>query len=560
MKRRCSVCLIWVILLLLPIFLVNIPPAQSQYSVPLWVARVGWGGDLDSPTKAYPGDTEVSLTMEVQNLSPDRTIKGASAVLSLAEVPFTDVYGSQNATATGEPTVGDILSPTDVIEPKGFFTLTFTLDIDAEAVPDSYSLNMSVEYSVEQTRFDQTQYIEGEMQALVIQITVSKIESVVAISISPQTVGKGELITVGGSIEPVKENATVTLNYRSPEGSEFSTTVKTNADGYFSETHRPDIDGFWSVNASWLGDGKYDGSWSATSFEVRLPISTEIATTNNRLTGGLDNQFNITVLNDSEVPITAVEATLDIPTPLIIHGNNRWTLDYLAPQNSTRLVVQIYAPESSIGTTYAGSFNLNYRDSYGESRSDSFPIGLVITGRVELVAYGKTVRPETAKNGTRVEITTTLLNKGNIPAMYVNASILPNAVLVLTEESTVYVGEVEENSQSPFTLAANVDVEAENGTYPIIISVAYRDDRYVDHSLNTSVYLTVKTGQPTPPSSGGTEGVFNPLSEEGFVLLTMFVASAVILLIYRGHVAGQRRNQNVLAGQNEHSSAIQPVI
>ena len=560
MRRRGSVCPILVILVLLPIFLADIPPALGQYSVPLWVARVGWGADLDSPIKANPGDTEVPLTVEVQNLSPDRTIKGASAVLSLEGTPFTDVYGGRNATATGEPTVGDLLSPTDVIEPKGFFTLAFTLDIDEEAIPDSYSLNMSVEYSVKQIRFDQTQYIEGEMRALVIQITVSKIASVVDVSISPQTVAEGELVLVSGSIEPAKENAVVTLSYRSPEGFEFNTIAKTNADGYFSETHRPDMDGFWSVNASWPGDAKHEGSWSATSFEVRLHIATRIATTSNRLTGGLDNQFNITVSNESEVPITAVEATLDVPTPLIVHGNNRWTFDYLGAQNSAWLVVQIYAPESSIGTTYAGSFNLNYRDSYGESRSESFPIGLVVTGRVELVAYGKTVRPATVKNGTRVEITTTLLNKGNIPAMYVNASILPNAVLVLTEESTVYVGEVEENSQSPFTLAANVDVEAENGTYPIIINVAYRDDRYVDHSLNTSIYLTVKTGQTAPTGSGGTEGAFSLLSEEGFVLLTMLVVSAAILLIYRRHVAGKRKSQNVLAGQNEHPSAFQPVI
>jgi len=52
-------------------------------SVEFKVNRVVWGDNIDNPIKAYPGDSEVPLTVEVQNLSSDKTIKGVSATLNL---------------------------------------------------------------------------------------------------------------------------------------------------------------------------------------------------------------------------------------------------------------------------------------------------------------------------------------------------------------------------------------------------------------------------------------------------------------------------------------------
>jgi len=514
---------------------------HGQPAVALSVSRAVWGSDPDSPVKAYPGDTETPLTIELQNLSPDQTIKGVSAVLHLADRPFTDIYGNHNATATGMPTVGELLNPTDEIAPKGFLTLTFTLDIDENAVPGSYSCNMTVYYSVESDR----QFVEGAPQTLVVEFTVSKIASTVTVSASPQTFEKGETVRVSGSIEPAKENATVTLAYKRPDGTKFDRTVRTNADGSFSEPYRPEIEGFWSINASWLGDEKYEGNWASTTFEVRLPVSLGVATSTSRLTGGLDNQFNITLKNEGEVPLSAVDATFTVPSPLIVQGTDRWIFSYLGLGDSASIAVKVFAPESSIGATYGGSLNVNYRDDYGESYSETFPVGLIVVGRVELVLYGDMVTPQPAKNGSRVVVTTTLLNKGNVAALYVNASILPNAILYLTSESWAYIGEVEENSQAPFTLAAYVNADAENGTYPITVWITFRDDQYVDHSVSKTVHVTVETVGESQTPSQGTESVINRFSGAGLVLLVVAVASVAVLLLYRRHLARQRRNLEI---------------
>ncbi|KYH41698.1 MAG: hypothetical protein AYL31_003840 [Candidatus Bathyarchaeota archaeon B26-1] len=537
MEGRVKGCFLLMVLFLL-LVPVEVQPLQSRPSVSFEVTRVVWGEDPDNPTKAYPGSTEVPLTVEVQNLSPNETIKGVKAVLLLENSPFTDVYGNSNATATGQPEISEVLSPTDEILPKGFFTLTFTLNVDEDALPGTYSCEMILEYSVNCSGI----YLEGEPQTLTVEIILSKIESTISCSISPQTVERGEVIEVSGSISPALENVTVTLTYEGPDGSVYTRNVRTDVEGSFRDSFQPKVEGSWSVNASWPGDEKHEGSWVSASFEVRFPVSIDIVTSNNRLTGGLDNDFNITILNTGGVPVSTIEATLTMPSPLIVHGDNSWSFEYLEPGGSITIPVKVYAPEGSIGSTYSGSLTLNYRDDYGESHGESYPIGLIIVGRIELVVYGKEVAPQPVKPGSKVSITATLLNKGNVAARYVNASIVPNSLLDLTSESASYIGEVEENSPAPFTLTAYVRGDAEEGAFPIKINITYRDDQYRDHSFNVTVYITVEK----PPQGGADSGVEGSLTgsllEVGVILLTLAGASAALVILYRRRLSTLSRS------------------
>lgn len=536
------------IIVLLLVLLFSLVSAEIQTSdiradsVEFKVNRVVWGDNLDSPIKAYPGDSEVPLTVEVQNLSPDKTIRGVVATLLLDGSPFTDVYGKSNASATGAPTVGDVLSPTDKIEPKSFFTLTFTLDIDEDAVPGAYKQTMIVNYSVESGN----EFVEGVPQNLTVEIVVSKIASTITVSVSPQVIEEGEAVRVSGSISPAPRNGTVTLMYLGPERN-FTSKVDINLDGTFAESFRPDVNGTWSVNASWSGDLKYEGAWSSFSFEVRPKVSLSIVTSNNRIIGGFDNVFSIKIINDGRVPVSAVEASLTVPNPLIVHGRSSWSINYFDVGDSAEFDLVIYAPDSSIGSTYSGSLTINYRDAYAQSHTDTFPIGLVIIGRVELVLYERSIRPGLALNGSKVEITATLLNKGTVSAMYVNATIMPSSILSLTSESSTYIGEVEENSQSPFTLNAYVREDAKNGTYPIIMRISYRDDQHVDNAFNTTFYLTVLAMKSEPPASQDEIDAFISSFEQIIILSTVLAASVAVLLLYRRHLG--RRDETVRSGE-----------
>ncbi len=546
MKKKHRICVICVTILLLCLVSVNVSLVHSRPSVYLKVSRVVWGENPDSPIKAYPGDEGVALTVEMQNYSND-TIKGVDATLALSD-PFIDIYGNRNATATGEPSdIGDIMNQTGEILPAGFFTLTFSLDINPNARPDPYSYTMTVDYFVKSGEY----WLPGEPRTVTISFVLSKIQVTVTCSVSPQDVEKGESVDVSGSIDPAQENVTVALVYKKPNGSTVSQNVKTDAEGFYSESYLPDIEGPWSVNASWPGDERHEGDWMSVSFEVRFPVSLSISTSSTRLTGGFDNCFNITLLNSGDVLTSTIDVTLSIPSPLVVHGDNYWTFESLEPKNSTLILIEIYAPTSSIGTTYSGTLDLNYRDDYGESHSDSYPIGLIITGHIELIVYDKIANPQPAKPGSKVSITATLLNKGNVAAEYVNVSIIPNTVLGLTAESTAYVGEVEENSPAPFTLTANANTNVSNGTYPVTVSITYRDDQYTDHSFNATFYMLVEKDHGGQPIPDGTEGILGPLSEVGLVLLTLLGASAVIVFLYRRRLSSQRKAQNTVRKTKE---------
>ena len=124
--------------------------------------------------------------------------------------PFTDIYGNKEASASGKPTVGEILNPKDQIEPESFFTLTFTLDIDEDAVPGIYEQTMIVKYSAESGN----DFVEGDPQKLTVEMVISKNKSTVTVNVSPQVVEEGESICVSSSIDPAPENATDLENVR----------------------------------------------------------------------------------------------------------------------------------------------------------------------------------------------------------------------------------------------------------------------------------------------------------------------------------------------------------
>lgn len=528
MKENTLSSIICLILLLSSLLTtVNIPSVRGNSAISLQVTQMVWGQDVNTPTEAFPGDTNVPLTIEVQNYS-NETIKGVQATLMLKH-PFTDTYGKYNVTATGNPTVvGNVMNQTGEILAGGFFTLAFRLNVDSKASIKSYQYNMTVKYLVKVGSL----FVKGEDKTLSATLVLSKASTTITCSASPQQIERGEYVDVSGTLNPVHENTTITILYKKPDGSTLNRLVRTAADSSYRDSYQPDIEGTWSVNASWIGDIGHKEGWASASFEVMFPVSLDILTSNTRMIGGLDNALNITLANTGETSLSSIDMTFTISSPIVLHGDNEWTVKYLEPKNSVIIPLRIYPPSSAIGATYQGQIQLNYRDDYGQSHSKTYPLGLIIVGRVELIVYGKTVTSQPSP-GSKATLSATILNKGNTKAMYANATILPNPVLELLDESTTYIGEIEENSPMPFTVLARVNSNAENGTYPIKIVVSYRDDQYKEHSLNFTINLTVaksQSGQSNPSSSWDLRTF---LVDNLLVILTLLGASVVTIIIYK---------------------------
>lgn len=505
---------------------------RGQTSTSFLISRVGWGTNLNSPTEAYPGDIGDSLIVEVQNYS-NQTVKGIKATLLLS-YPFSDRYGNHKLNATGAPVVVGTspvqqVNQTGEILPGAFFTLTFSINIDSNASIQTFLYNMTLNYLVKSG----SSVLKGDPKTLSIELVVSKTSTTVTCAASPQSIERGESIDVNGAINPTRENVTVKLLYKRPDGSTVSRTVMTAADSSYRDSYEPDLEGTWNINASWTGDSRYKGSWASASFQVMTPVSLKLLTSDNRLVGGVDNSFNITILNDGGASLSSIDATFILSAPLIIRGGNHWTFKSLDANGSIVIPVKIFSPSSSIGATYQEQVQLSYRDSYGQSHTDTHPLGLIIIGRIELVVYGKSIKPQSSSPGSKVTFTATILNKGNVKAMYANASLSSNPVLELLDESTTYMGEIEENSPMPFTVSATVNSNTPNGTYPVRIRLFYRDDQYRDYSLNITMTLTVAKSQSGQSNTSSNASIMTFLKDTGLIIAALTIASVSILLLYR---------------------------
>jgi hypothetical protein len=525
MKSKAKHLILFAILFEIILLSVFVLPIQCQQMVPISVNRAAWGQNINAPIKVYPGAEGATLTVELQNLSPDQTLKGIIGTLNLTGSPFKDIYGNKNATSIGTPTVGDLLNPSDEVSPRAFFTMTFYLDIRDDATPDTYLLDLLVNYSASTWLIFQ----EGVSENLIVSCTVSAAQSALTVSASPSTLEGNDQVKIVGALQPAIEDAEVDLVLNSPNGSKYDRTVETKLDGSFNYSFVPRTAGLWTVNASWAGDTQNRGAWGTATFEVRLPIELSLTTSGDRIKAGYDNQLNLTIRNTGKVAFSTLNMSYSLPPPLVLSGKNQWTLTTLGANESYVIPLTVYAPFASIGNTFSSVLTVICRDDYGQFQSYNFPVGLVIVGNVELGVYDSVVKPDVVINGSKIEITTTLLNRGTVPALYVNASILPNPILELNSLSTVYVGDVDENSQAPFTVSANVTEGTKEGIYPVTLRIDYRNDQNIDNTFNYTFNLQVTHQTASEETQTSAVGLY----ETAIVAAIILVAAIAVIVVYR---------------------------
>jgi len=96
------------------------------------------------------------------------------------------------------------------------------------------------------------------------------------LSLSTTSAVLGNELTVSGTILPSVaglnpvENASISLTYTSPGGTNSVKTATSGADGSFSDVFSPNVAGSWTVVASFAGDPTYLGS---TSFPVTFTVT-----------------------------------------------------------------------------------------------------------------------------------------------------------------------------------------------------------------------------------------------------------------------------------------------
>ncbi len=492
-------------------------------SVSLRVEQVAWGTSTAAPSEAEPGDTNAPLTMDVRNLS-NGTLKGIYGTFLLDPGgPFTDyVNGGYNATASGVPLqAGDVLNQTGEILPAGSFSLTFRLNIAREAMPAyPYRYPLLIEYLV---KYDNNTWLLRAYEPIEITVRLPNRPPTInafAPAMAAPTVQAGNSLnfTVKCS-DP--DNDTLTYEWK------LDATEVSDTTGFVYAPTENDVGSHTLVLTT--SDGRLTATQTWTITVTTVAVS-QFLVSSNYVTAGFDNQLNITIRNN--LWKGTVEASLTVPQPLVIRGNQSWIFRSMQPTEDLSIAPMIYSPEAAMGSTFTAVLTLDYGDEHGLTYTDTYSVGLIVQGYVRLIVYDVVVSPQPAARGSEITISAATLNTGNAIATYANASIQPDSVFELSRESSTYVGEIELNSPVPFTIVAKVKKDAQNGTYPLSISLKYQDDQYRQHVLNVTTDIFVATGAEPPPDSDGANEILRFLSNGGWSIIVVACAGIAILILY----------------------------
>lgn len=96
-----------------------------------------------------------------------------------------------------------------------------------------------------------------------------KESTVIWLSLTSPSVYVGKAIQVEGALSSTSRNATITIQYRSSQGTSLNHTVRASPEGAFSDTYKPDVEGIWTISASWPGDAL---NLPAISMGVQLTV------------------------------------------------------------------------------------------------------------------------------------------------------------------------------------------------------------------------------------------------------------------------------------------------
>ena len=253
------------------------------------------------------------------------------------------------------------------------------------------------------------------------------------------------------------------------------------------------------------------------------------------LNAGFNTTIIINIINDFE-SIYDVEVSLSFPqsqvtvTSPIAIGPSNWKFEKIKEGENVTVEPLVFVPKSAAGNGYLGSVLILYkRLGYISPYSETHTIGFYTKGQIEIVVYEFSVEPELPTAGSTVSITASLLNKGTITARFTNVSLVPDPILVLKPESYNYLGDVDPNSPSPFTLEATLNSDLKEGEYLIKIMAEYEDEESRAHIIENEVIVYVtEMIEEQPPKS-----IFEKIIETiiGELLYFLIGLSVIIILV-----------------------------
>ena len=253
---------------------------------------------------------------------------------------------------------------------------------------------------------------------------------------------------------------------------------------------------------------------NAQTFNLEVEVST------NFLLSESLNDIIVMIYNDFEpifelvVSMSFSESTQD-SSSLNIIGTHSWKFDKVLKGGSVEIPLIVFVPEGTEGKAYTANIDLTYkRLGYVSEITENHSIGFYIPEEeeyIDLVLYEVEVDPVAPQPGVSITFSASTLNKGNIPAMYVNVSLIENSVLTLQSESYSYLGQIDPNSPTAFSLDALINPRAREGSYSAEINIKYEDEENRSYTIHKQIPFNIVMLREERTTQGPLGGIFDPI-------------------------------------------------
>jgi len=264
------------------------------------------------------------------------------------------------------------------------------------------------------------------------------------------------------------------------------------------------------------------------------PVSElSVQTNTNIIRAGSNNTIQMQISGIGKL-LSNLDVSLTLPSPLVLFGDNHWRRSSFGPGDSMAIVLMIFAPVSSAGNSYQATLAAQYKEA-GETTysEESHTIGLLVRGWIEIVIYDIMVDPPLVAPGSAVTISGSLLNTGITAAMFTNLTVKPQSPLMVGLEGVSYMGQIDPNAPSPFSLTAQVSPSANDGKYDAVLVVYYQDDLHMNQQIETHFSIEVSSTATQTGTTTSPRGELALLIDYGQYLVGLIVLIVVVFALRR---------------------------
>jgi uncharacterized repeat protein (TIGR01451 family) len=251
------------------------------------------------------------------------------------------------------------------------------------------------------------------------------------------------------------------------------------------------------------------------------------------LVAGIANNMTITITNTGTTPVKSISMTfMFASTQITWLEPDIFQIDELLPGENVKILAKVFDSPSASASTQL-QISIKYYDTNNILNQEIRNIGLLSQGLIDIKFVDSTILPETPRLGQIFSITVTMTNIGTITASAITATPdIPQGFKIFGSKS-FFLGDVQTNSPTTFTISLQVDSNTKPGNYSIPVRITYYDNLRNPLSVTMNLEFNISDKSTTTTTQPNIVGGFNL-----FGLIVPIIIAIVMLAI--GYILGKR--------------------